>query len=211
MALSFLDYYLRAFVRPRRTFEQLLTDPRRLRLGVYFITIPAVLYTVIYIFLHAGGGAPSTFHPWLAIPKAEYYYYNRFLAAPSMYLCWLLSAGFIQLFSHIFGGKGSFEDMLAVLGLSTSIAMWGTMLHDLIMSFLGAIHVISLSEHEIAMNSPTIWRTLIWTCMIIYLVWFVLLFTRGTAAAQRINGGPAFLLGLAGFLIFQVVFLIFNR
>ncbi len=211
MKSSFLHYYLHAFIRPQRTFNQLMADPRRLKFGIYFITIPAVLYIFVYIFLNHGGGAPSVFTPWLNIPKEVYYFYNRFLTAPSFYIAWILAAGVVQLFSKTFNSKGTFEDTLAALGLGTAVAMWGTMLHDLVMSFLGAIRVISLTQHEIDMNSPTIWRTVIWTCMIIYLIWFVIMFTKGIAAAHRLKTGKALVLGVIGFVVFQMMFLVFNR
>ena len=210
-APTFFQYYYFAFIRPQRTLNQLAEDPRRLKFGILFITIPAVLYVLIYIFLHAGGGAPSVFTPWLNISKEDYYYYNQFLTAPSFYMSWLMAASVAQLTGKLFGSKSSFEDMLAVFGLGTSIAMWGTMLHDLIMSFLGAIGVISLAQHEIDMNSPTIWRSIIWACMFIYLVWFLLMFSKGVAAAQKIRKGPAILTGTISFIVFQAIFLIFNR
>jgi hypothetical protein len=211
MPSSFLDFYLSAFLHPQRTFNQLVTDPRRVKFGVLFVTIPALLYIFVYIFLNHGGGAPSVFTPWLNIPKEVYYFYNRFLTAPSFYMSWILAAGVVQLLSRAFNGKGTFEDTLAVMGLGIAVAMWGTMLHDLVMSFLGAIRVISLSQHEIDMNSPTIWRTVIWTCMIIYLVWFIMMFSKGIEAAQKVKRKYAVLLGIIGFVVFQLVFLIFNR
>jgi hypothetical protein len=211
MTMNFLTYYLQSFIRPQRTFDRLMTDPRRLKFGIGYITIPAVLYIFVYIFLNHGGGAPSVFTPWLNIPRESYYYYNRFLTAPSFYISWILAVGVVQLLSKPFKGQGSFEDTLAVLGLGTAVAMWGTMLHDLVMSFLGAIRVISLSQHEIDMNSPTIWRTVIWTCMIIYLIWFIVMFSKGIAAAHKLDRGKALLLGVIGFIVFQGMFLVFNR
>lgn len=211
MSPSFIQYYLRAFVRPRQTFDLLLSDDRKGRFGFYFVCIPAVLYTLMYVFLTLGGGAPSSFEPWLNIPKDVYYSWNRFLAAPSFFLCWIIAAGTGQLLSSLFGGKGSFEDNLSVLGLSIGVAMWATLPHDLTMSFLSAIHVIDAGEHEIAMNSPTIWRTLIWTFMILYLIWFALLFSKAFAASQKLKTSYAVLLGIIGFAVFQLIFLIFNR
>ncbi|NTW25581.1 MAG: hypothetical protein HGA37_12860 [Lentimicrobium sp.] len=52
---------------------------------------------------------------------------------------------------------------LAAIGLGTAVAMRGTMLHDPVKSFLGAILDISLLQNEIDMNSPTIRRTIIRT------------------------------------------------
>ena len=52
---SFKDYYLGAIFRPRRTFDVLMEDSRRLRFGFFAISISVVLYTFVYVFLSMGG------------------------------------------------------------------------------------------------------------------------------------------------------------
>lgn len=208
---SFRDYYLAAIRRPRRTFDTLLSDSRRLRFGLLAISIPATCYTLVYVFLSVGGGAPSSFTPWLAIPAEVYFFYNQFILAPSMFACWILAAAVAHLLSRPFSGKGSFEDNLTGLGFSISIASLASLLHDLPSSFLGAIGVINMSEYEIALNSPTIWRTILWILYGLYLILFLILFPKAIGAAQRLRRGPAILVGILAFLVYQGVFLIFNR
>jgi hypothetical protein len=57
---SFWRYYLGTILRPRRTFEALLEDPRRLRLALCALGINALFYTLVYVFLVIGQGAPSS-------------------------------------------------------------------------------------------------------------------------------------------------------
>jgi len=114
---SFANYYVGTIFRPRRTFDALRADERRLRFGVLALALNIVLYTLVYVFLAACGGAPSSFRPWLAIPTDVYYHYNQFFLAPSMMMGWILSAGVAQLLSRPFAGKGSFEDMLRIVDL----------------------------------------------------------------------------------------------
>jgi ABC-type microcin C transport system permease subunit YejB len=128
-----------------------------------------------------------------------------------MIMSWLLSASVIQILSKWSKGTGSFEQTLAVIGLSISIAMWGTLVHDLAMSFFSAIQVIDARQHEIAMNSPTIWRTLLWISILIYLAAFLLLFSKAVRAVHKISVTASTGIGIAGFITFQLVFLIFNR
>ena len=208
---SFGNYYLGIVLRPRTTFEALIGDRRRLGLGAAAIGLNAVLYTLVYVFLTQGGGAPSSFTPWLRIPTDVYYSYNRLFLAPSMLLCWILAAGVAQLASRPFGGQGSFEDNLSVLGFGIGIASLASLTHDLPDSFLGAIGVLDLRAYEVALNSPTIWRTILWICYGTALVWAPILCTMGLAAAQRLRRGPAVLVGVLAFLVYQGVFLIFNR
>jgi hypothetical protein len=208
---SFWHYYLGVILRPRRTFDALMNDSRRLKFGLLALSINAVLYTLVYIFLSAGGGAPSSFTPWLAIPKDVYYYYNRFLLAPSMFGGWVLVAGIAHLLSRPFSGKGSFEDTLSVFGFGISIASLASLLHDLPDSFLGAIGVLNLREYEVALNSATIWRTILFTLYGLSIVWYLVLFPKGVGAAQRIGRGPAVFVGVLAFLVYFIVFVTFNR
>ena len=206
---KFQSLYFRAFFEPAKSIDALLHSPRYLKYGLYAVTIQAILYTFVYVFLIYGGGRP--FKPWLDIPEDVYYRYNVFFCAPSMYLGWILAAGTIHSISRIFTGNGRFEQTLAILGFGIGIASWSTGLHDLLTSFLGAIHVISQSDYEVALNSPTIWRTILWVLMAAYLVWFILLFTKGLKIVYKINGLQAFLFGLLAFVVYQGFFLVFNR
>jgi hypothetical protein len=169
---SFGDYYLGVIIRPRRTFDALILDSRRLRFGLLAVLINAVLYTLVYVFLSIGGGAPSSFTPWLAIPAEDYYGYNRFFLAPSMFAGWILAAGVAQLLSRPFAGKGSFEDNLSVLGFAISIAALASLLHDLPDTFLGASGVLNLREKIIdtALSEPIITFVTILTAMVIQTV-----------------------------------------
>src|ERR1700690_206398 len=112
---SFKDYYVGTILRLQRTFDALLTDDRRLLFGFLALLISMVLYILVYVFLSMAGGTPSSFTPFLTIPKEVYYQYDRFILAPSMLMCWILVAGVAQLLSRLFAGKGSFEDNLSVL------------------------------------------------------------------------------------------------
>mmetsp|Transcript_19117 Transcript_19117/g.34621 ORF Transcript_19117/g.34621 Transcript_19117/m.34621 type:complete len:215 (+) Transcript_19117:55-699(+) len=208
---SFRDYYFGIIIRPRRTFDVLVRDRRRLRFGLLAMLITIFQYTLVYVFLTIGGGAPSTFTPWLAIPAEVYYMYNQFFLAPSMFAGWVLAAGIAQLLSRLFSGKGSFEDNLSVFGFAISIASLASLLHDLPDTFLGAIGVINLGEYEVALNSPTIWRTILWILYGLYFITFFVLFPKGVGAAQRIRSCPAILVGVLAFIVYQGVFLIFNR
>lgn len=208
---TFPQYYLRTLWRPSQTFSDLLADPRRSRFGWYAILINMFLYTMVYVNLTIGGGAPSSFTPWLAIPKESYYYYDRFLLAPSMLICWIAASGIVQLASKPFGGSGTFEDTLSVLGFSIGIACLASLLHDFPDTLLGALGVLDLREYEVLLNSPTIWRTILWICYGTSFILFVILFWKAVKVVQKIGSIPAFFVGQLGFLTYQTLFLVFNR
>lgn len=205
------SYYLGSLLRPRRTFDALLADPRRLTFGLLAVAINAVLYTLVYIFLTMRGGAPSSFTPWLNIPKEVYYSYDRFILAPSMFGAWILAAGVAQLLSKLFGGNGSFEDNLSVFGVAIGVSSLFALLHDFTDSFLAAIGLLDVKWYEVALNTPTIWRTILWILYGLYFIFFFFLFPKATGASQRLKAAPAILIGVLSVLIYQGVFLIFNR
>ena len=179
--------------------------------GFLYMLIPLILYTLMYFMLNYGHGAPSTFTPWLNISKENYYFYNQFLIAPSLILSWFAAASTIQVISRALKGKGSFEATLAILGLSISVAMWSTLIHDLVMSFSSATGIVNAKDHEIAMNSPTIWRTILWICFTIYFLAFIYLFYKSVRIVHKLSKASSLIIGTIGFFLFQLIFLIFNR
>lgn len=207
----FISEYLKAIYKPRKVFEELIVKDDLIRYGFIYMAIPIVSYTLMYIFLTIAHGAPSVFTPWLNIPKESYYAVNRFLLLPSMLICWFTATSFIHISCRFLGGVGSFEQTLATIALSISIAMWGALIHDLPMSFFSAIGVIDAKQHEIDMNSPTIFRTLLWICYSVYFLAFFILFTLSVRVVHKLGWVKSFVIGSLAFIIFQLIFLIFNR
>lgn len=208
---SFGSYYAGSLLRPRRTFDALMAEPHRLQFGLLALLINAVLYTCVYIFLTMRGGAPSSFTPWLNIPKDVYYSYDRFILAPSMFGAAILAAGVALLLGKLFGGKGSFEDTLSAFGFAIGIPSLFSLLHDFTDTFLGAIGLLDVKWYEVQLNSPTIWRALLWTCYGASFLFFFILFPKAAGASQRLKPAPAILIGVLAYLLYQFIFLIFNR
>jgi hypothetical protein len=209
MRNTFWNYYTGTIFRPQKTFEALLTNTASLTLSAYAVLIMAFVYTCVYAFLIFGGGQP--FKPWLAIPLETYYQYNVFFCAPSMFLGWILAAGVVHVLSRTIANDGSFDQTLTVFGFGIGIASWSTGVHDWVTSLLGALHVIDQHSYEAALNSPTLWRTLLWIQMIVYLIWFIVLFSKGAKAVYHLKTSQSIGLGAIGFITYQMFFLIFNR
>jgi hypothetical protein len=206
---TFNNYYRLTIIKPGLAFKNLKEDTNSLKYSVIAVSITATLYTFVYVFLILGGGQP--FKPWLAISLDAYYKYNVFFCAPSMFLGWILAAGVVHTLSRIVANTGTFEQTLSLFGFGISIASWTTGIHDVLTSFLGAIHLINQHNYELALNTPTIWRTLLWIQMTAYLIWFIILFSKAVMSIYSIKVWQAILLGVTGFFIYQLFFLIFNR
>ncbi len=207
----FWALYVRAFARPRRALDALVVDPARVRHGACAVAITAGVYQLVYLFLAHNGGRPTVFRPWLAIPAEVYYQYDAWFVVPSILLAWISASGFAHLAARALGGMGAYEDTLAALGLGLSISSWWTGLHDLVTTFLGFVRVIDQRAYEDAMNGPTPFRTLIWTLMTGYVAWFLVTFAKGVGAAHRLRAAPAAAAGAIGVVVYQLVFVIFNR
>jgi len=100
---------------------------------------------------------------------------------------------------------------LTAFGFGIGIASWTTGIYDWMTSLLGALNVIDQRNYENALNSPTIWRTLLWIQMIAYLSWFIYLFSKGVKVVYHIKTSLSIGLGTIGFITHQMFFLIFNR
>jgi len=126
-------------------------------------------------------------------------------------MCWVLASGIVQLLSRGLSGRGSFEDTAAAVGFGIGIATWSSLVHDLTDAALGAAGVIDMKAYEAALNGPTFWRALLWTLYSIYFVWLLVLFAKGIRLAHTISHWKSAFLALVGFLVYQAVFLVFNR
>ncbi len=206
---SFNQYYWPAFIKPASTYKALLTSQDKLRFAIYAMIINMVAYTLVYLFLIYGDGRP--YKPWLNIPEELYYRYNVFLTAPTMFVGWLAATALIHLLTRAFTTTGTFDDLLILLAFSISIASWSTSVHDLITSCLGAFHIIDQQHYELLLNTPTIWRNILWLLFGLYFLWFIALFSIGVYLVYKPTKLVAILLGTAGFILYQVFFLIFNR
>jgi hypothetical protein len=208
---GFFSYYVGILCRPLRSVETLCADARRVRFGFYAMLVPVVGYTIVYVGLAESGAYPSAFAPFLALPAETYYRYNRFLLAPSILAAWILAAGVVQIVGRLVSARGSFEDTLSALGFAISIASFSLLPHDLTVALLGAAHIIDGRAHEHAMNAPTLARNLLWFFMLVYLVAYPLYLARALRGAHRVSAGAGWLLGITGFVVYQAVFVIFNR
>jgi hypothetical protein len=208
---SFKDYYLGTVLRPRETFDALVSDERRVQFGIIAIAVSVQLYVLLYIFLSLGDNAFSSLRPWLSIPAASFHHYNDFFLAPSMFICWILAAGVAQLSSRAWSGKGTFEDMLSVLGFAISIGCLPALLIDLPESALGAAGIIDFEKVEAALSSRTVWHEIVMVLYFLSITWSAVLFCVGVRSVQRIRRVPAMLAGLFAYVIYQIVLIMFNK
>jgi hypothetical protein len=128
-----------------------------------------------------------------------------------MVLSWVVAGAVAHGLARVAGGRGTLKGTLAVLGFGVAIASWWTLLHDLVTSFLGAIHVMDQRWYEDALSGDTSWHRMYSVLALGYAISFVLYFGRGISSAQRLRPLVSFVIGFVAFAAYQLTFVVFNR
>ena len=71
--------------------------------------------------------------------------------------------------------------------------------------------MLDLRWYEVALNTPTIWRTILLTLYSIALILLLVLMIKRVRSSQRIKPIPAIFVGAISAIIYQGVFFVFNR
>lgn len=122
-----LSAVVRVAVLPGATARALIGEGMALRLGLIGFVILAAMYTftVAWGWWHGFGAAVE---PWVPIAAEDYYFYEIFFAAPVYFLVLIVFAGTTRLTAQALGGRGTFETLVGLLGLSmvlpTFAFMW---------------------------------------------------------------------------------------
>jgi hypothetical protein len=203
--------YFAAFIRhPARTCAQLLSDPARLRFGFLAVLTVGLGYAVTIAGIAWSGGIASP--PWLVIPQAEYFTWEVLFVAPVTVLCWVLAGGVIYLLSKPFGGRGTFDDTLAVLGFAVAFATFISLIPDAIRALLTSLGVMSRAAWEQAISQPgTPDFVVLWAEIVAYTLALLCLFAVSVGWSQRLRRWRAIVVGIVGAVLYQGVYLIFIR
>jgi hypothetical protein len=203
--------YFAAFTRhPARTCAQLLSDPARLRFGFFAVLSVGLGYALTVAGIAWSGGTPSL--PWLAIPPTEYFRWEVLFVAPVTVLCWVLAGGVMHLLSKPFGGRGSFDDTLALLGFAIAFATLISLVPDAIRALLTSLGVMSRAAWEKAISEPgTPDFVFLWAYMIVYLLALLCVFPVTVAWSQRLRSWQAIVVGIVSAVLYQGVYFIFIR
>jgi hypothetical protein len=101
--------------------------------------------------------------------------------------------------------------MPAMLGFAVAIPCLASLAHDLPDTLLGTVGLLDLRAYEVALNSPTIWRTILWICYVASALGFLVLFPIAVRAAQGGRWRAAVPIGVLAFAVHRVFFLMFCR
>lgn len=127
--INALCYWFRSIFRPKQVFEEFASNPEKLSISLWILTLFASLYSITSILLYRAGMLPA-FDPWMPIATEQYYFYQTFWTIP-----WGLATGMMLAGSaHVIGVLGredkvyTFEGALAVVTIAwvipSFILMW---------------------------------------------------------------------------------------
>ncbi len=196
--------------RPKRIWARLLAHPHRLRYALLAVFGVGLGYGIVEAGIAVAGGTPSP--PWLAIPAAEYFKWEALFSAPVTLLCWILAAGVMHLLARLFGGRGTFDDTLVLLGFAVAAATLIALIPDSITVALMVAGVMSRPawEQAISQAGTPDWL-LLWAYMLAYLIALLCLFPAVVAAAEGLRRWRAVIVGVMGAVVYQGIYFIFIR
>jgi len=191
---DFLSHTGNLILFPRAALRNLLADPRRLAFGFCGILTLSVLYIIaISIALARNPTTLPLVFPVLNIPTEKYYAYERLFLLPVAVASVILHSGVVRLIAKPLGGKGKFEDLIALLGFAYVLIALTMGLPDL---------VIAVSGWQVTAVGPHV---------VIGTVWFFILSLLAVKETEDLSWGLTALAALAGFLANASVQFVFMR
>jgi hypothetical protein len=190
--------------------RRLQRDPARLRRGLLALAALAVAYMACILLLAIGGARPGT-DPWLAIPLDTYFYWEALFIGPVIFAGGMLAAAAIHLTARAVGGRGEFDDGMALVGTATAIASLATLVPDTIIGALLCAGVIEAAAWMDGVTHPSPTLAFVWSYLFLYVAAFLALYPAVARVAYGLRGVRAVLTGVTGFAVYQAFLYIFVR
>ena len=208
--MKFLNYLLGTVIKPNDTFNRLVSDSKKLTQSFGAILLIGVLYTLTVIGLAVVRADIST-PAWVSIPADEYYFWEIFFAMPVVILGWIMATGIAQLLSKWFGGSGTFEGTLAVLGLAVTIPMFITWIPETVGTISILTGVMTHADWLEMTSRPGFWQVFGLGYQLLAVAWYVFLFPVAIAKSQQLRWLRAIIVGVATLAVFGLAMFTFIR
>ncbi len=203
---QFVAYAWGTLIRPRATFEKLLSDPAALAYGTMAVLAVGACYTISQFIGYLNGFGACTL-PFLPISAKDYYYYQTFFTLPVFLLTTLVYAAVAQFLSAFFAGKGKFEECVAMAGFGLYVTIVPLMLVPETIMFIFSLHSPTLP----LCGSLGIDPTLDLMRQVGAGVWQFVVTTIGLKTVQRFSWIRTLVIGLVSFSMYEAVFWAYIR
>ena len=195
---------------PDRLLRRWLERPAALRRGLVALGTYALGYALCLLLLALGGARPGA-APWLAIPTADYFLWESLFIAPVIVCGGVLAAALAHLIALALGGRGTFEDTMALIGVSTAFASLTTLVPDTVVALLLCAGIVDSAAWMTAITSATPTLAVVWGYLALYLVAFGIGYPAAARVAHRLPRGRARLVGWTSFAVYQTLLYVFVR
>lgn len=201
---------LRVRVRPLVFLTRRLRDPRRLSKGLETLGAVAVASGAAVLLLAIGGASPPS-APWLGIPADRYFYWEAAFIAPVIFLGAILAAGTMHLLARAMGAMGPFDDAIALLGVTISVATLVRLIPDAVIGALLSIGVVDARAWMHAITHPTAVLAGVWVCRLVSVGALLYLCPVVAGLCYRLRGWRAVAVGWGTFAVYQGFVYVFVR
>ena len=186
---NFWSYCRGTVIHPQQTIRQVIGEEQKVAYGFAAVLLLSIPYSIAVLISWAKGGMPSGYEPFLRIPTESYYFWQTFFTVPVGLIGWILFAGFAQLLSSKLGGRGSFEENLAVLGFPYILMLPFSWLPEFVGVFLP-------QTWGSVINSGTVTAIRVGVSVI----WFAVVSIVGLKQAQRLSTSRASLAAIVSLI-----------
>ena len=203
----FAVYAWGTLVHPSATFEKLLAEAKPIAYGSFSILLVGVLYTITTWIGYINGFGAYTL-PFLPVSPDDYYFYQTFFTIMVFWLCALVFAAVVQFFSVFMGGMGTFENVLAIAGFSLYMTIIPFMWFPETIMFAGNLH---------SPLSPLVGTIGLPPALDLFgrqggtVLWQLIVTIIGVKKVQRYSWLKAVVIGLAGVILYEVLFWTYIR
>ena len=199
-----------AFVHPGQAFHSLRKNPRRGAVGFGAMLCVSLLYTLVAHFLDRLH-APPVPPPFLNIPAESYFHWATYFYAPAMLAAWVLASAILQILSRLCGGRGAFEDTLALTGAASALGTLATLLPDLAITSIQVMGFMDYGPWRYSVDHGGVWFYIVWFYLILYALLFLVFYARVVEETHRLSKAEAAWIGAAGFIAYQGFLILFAR
>lgn len=109
------------------------------------------------------------------------------------------------------GGKGTFDDTLALTGPAIAAATLFTVVPDLIIGVLLVTHLLDLDSWMFGITHASLTLVLVWVYMLLYIAALMVALPLVVATVHRLRSTVSVAIGLAALVVYQGVMFIFVR
>jgi len=127
MARKISHYFYRFIVNPARATEEISQDKSGLWIGLWWVIIFCLCYSVTVLIFYLLGHVPVS-QPFLTIPLEKWYLVQTFTTLPVGVAGFFSYSGLAYILCKLAGGKGGFDQTLSsqafTVHIPTFIFMW---------------------------------------------------------------------------------------